>query len=230
MAFDSCLDTNLGRHCMTEDNLAQMINARYGGLTGASDLGSRIVNTLPPKPNESHESRWRLYVYCAPCTQIIDLAFGIAGHIVGFNAIVRVDNRLEPRCCKLIDIPEKLATFSALCTEIQREWRNENKFERSWISSGIDIPWLQQSAHRARGMDRASDISMETFLSQAYVDRTCSAVIVLAPAKSCSALLASYPDENGNNLQVESGDIFELQYQGQNHELPWVPSFFGTIH
>ena len=71
---------------------------------------------------------------------------------------------------------------------------------------------------------------MEEIFAQAHIDRTCAAVIVLAPAKICSTLLASWPEENGRNPQVDTGDIFELRYQGQDHKLSWVTSFFGTIN
>ena len=57
MGFDNCLDAKLGGHCMSEDNLAQMVKAKYGGLTKKRGLGSQIVDTLPTKPNESFESR-----------------------------------------------------------------------------------------------------------------------------------------------------------------------------
>jgi hypothetical protein len=229
VAFDDCLDAKLDGHCMSRKNLAQMISNSYGGLTRKADLGPRIVDTLPSKPNKSHESCWRLYVYCAPCTQTLDLAFGIAGHIVGFNAIIRVDDRLQPHCCAPENIPDKLTTFSTVYSEIQQEWRIEHNFERSWISSHVDLPWLQQRAHRMKEDDRSSDISMETYFDKAYTDRTVAAVIVLAPARMCSALLASWPNENRREPKIDTGDIFELQYQERDHELSWISSFFGTI-
>ena len=229
MAFDSCLDTNLGGHCMSKENLAQMVEAKYGGLTNNGGLGSRIIATLPPKPNTSYESKWRLYVYCAPCTQTLDLAFGIAGHIVGFNAIIRIDDRLQPQCCDSGGIPDKIATFSTLYSEIEREWRNDHKYGRSWLSGNVDQSWMQQRIRRMKEDDQPSDISMDTYFAQAHVDRTCAAVIVLAPAKCCSTLLEPWPNENGKKPQVNTGDIFKLQYQGQDYELPWISSFFGTI-
>jgi len=139
VAFDSCLDAKLGGHCMSEENLEQMIQAKYGGLTKKGGLAYRIVDTLPPKPNKSFDSRWRLYVYCAPCTQTLDVAFGIAGRLVGFNAIIRVDDRLQPHCCEPRDIPDKIATFSTMYSKIQQDRRNESKYDRSWISSQVDL-------------------------------------------------------------------------------------------
>lgn len=148
---------------------------------------------------------------------------------MGFNAIVRVDDRLQPHCCDPGDIQDKLATFSTLYSEIEHEWQVEKEFDQSWISSFVDLPWMQQRVRQMKEGGRSSDVIVETYFAKAHVDRTCAAVIILAPAKVCSTLLSSWPNDNGKKLQVNKGDIFELQYERQDHEPPWVSSFFSTI-
>ena len=116
-------------------------------------------------------------------TQTLDLAFGIACHIVGFNAIIWVDDRLQPHCCVPGEVSDKIATFSTLYSEIQREWQMERTFDRSWISSLVDLSWIQQRTRRMKEDGPSSNISMEMYFAQAHVDRTCAAIIVLGLAK-----------------------------------------------
>jgi hypothetical protein len=91
--------------CLSRPAIDSLADGGRKGLSGSRSLGSRLINRIPtqhfgPLSAPNYEAK-RLYLYCAPCHLVLDLALSICGHMTYFNGVIRVDDRLcapsEPR-------------------------------------------------------------------------------------------------------------------------------------
>ncbi|KAJ7931312.1 hypothetical protein B0H13DRAFT_1858151 [Mycena leptocephala] len=149
-------------NCLTQDIVDDVFLKDYDGLDkrlktlapGASSLGSRFAHALPVRPNLSWESRWRFYIYCAPCRWHLDLSLSVCAHVVGFNGYVRVDDRLRPSCygggSQSQSAAPRMKTLEKTLEDIEDKRRNHKVYIRSSFSK-FDLPWLQrQNIMRAK--------------------------------------------------------------------------------
>ncbi|KAK7033430.1 hypothetical protein R3P38DRAFT_794595 [Favolaschia claudopus] len=179
-ASSSSATATTDEDCLTQAIIDDMFLCGYKGLSqrirstvpGASSLSSRVAHSIPIRPNESWESRWRLYIYCAPCRWHVDLSLSVCAHCIGFNGFIRVDERLCGGCCdtqpgaepqadgaeaeadgesqkeKEKEMEEKKArrmeSIQKTLMDVEDEWRNHKNHSRSNFTSLFDVNWLQR--------------------------------------------------------------------------------------
>ncbi|MCJ1371571.1 hypothetical protein MMC20_002789 [Loxospora ochrophaea] len=228
IASESCPRGGNG-HCISTANLESLAAGKWHALQGSSAIGEQfgeqLTQILPSRPNRSYETRWRLFIYCAPCTRLIDLALSICGHIVGFNGILRVDDRLSVPCCRTEDRATRMSMCETLFREMNEDWRVRNNFDRSWLSGHVDVPWLQQRIHELSLGFEAEITSMRPLFQQAEDDQRCSAIVVLAAPESCSELMSNAP-VSSMVAKVTNGSIYRLKDERNGS---WTATFFGRM-
>ncbi|KAK7016330.1 hypothetical protein R3P38DRAFT_1402353 [Favolaschia claudopus] len=171
-ASSSSVTATPDEDCLTQAILDDMFLCGYKGLgqrlrstvSGASSLSSRVAHSIPIRPNESWESRWRFYIYCAPCRWHVDLSLSVCAHCIGFNGLIRVDERLCGGCCdtqpgvdgveadgevqKEKEMEEKktrrMESIQKTLMDVEDEWRNHKNHSRSNFTSLFDGNWLQR--------------------------------------------------------------------------------------
>lgn len=208
--------------CMSLDRLNKLADGNWEGLESPRHLASRISEVISIRPNESYESRWRWYIYCPPCIRFIDLALAICGSLSGFNGVVRVDDRLQTPCSIRWNPSARLHKLETLVEEIEKDWRAGKNYDWGWLSSHIDISWLQQRLHEIDYCDPHGLTSMEPLFDQAEDDQRSSAIIVLATPVQCLTMLTSPPVSKPPKAVSHDG-IYRLKNRG---EATWAATFF----
>lgn len=211
--------------CVKLEKLDSLTQSGYKGLRGPRSLGSKITDTLPRKPNESYETRWRLYIYCPPCLYHLHVALAICAHIVGFRGIIRVDDRLPVSCCPATETLRRVTELEALLTNIEREWMEESVFTRSWISSHFDIPWLQRRKLIGSTAAGTESFSLKSYLQQERDDPRCSAIIVSAPVSTCERLLRLLPGLT--EVAIMDGVVYKVRQSSDMSS--WDLNVFSSI-
>jgi len=176
---DFCCDNQASEaRCMSVENLDIMASGGWKDIrdhcpTKASSiegLGSRITEVLCSRPNESGETRWRLYIYCAPCRWPTEIALSIAFGIAGFKGFIRVDDRLMHACHSLLHTVPSMRNMEDMLTTLEHEWRIEENDTRSGLSSSFDLSWLQRRNLLLESATETEDLTLQMYLDKA--DRT----------------------------------------------------------
>jgi hypothetical protein len=219
---------------MTPENLAALFAGGYIGVDtcigkrspAASNLAQRCSDVLPSRPNKSWETRWRLYVYCAPDIWHVVLALSIAAHLVGFNAVIRVDPGLKADAWSIHDTLLSLRTLAKLLEEITNEWRIEHNFSRSALSTHFDQAWLQDRIDLLEADNSvASGVSLRRYMEFAVHDQRVAAIVVLGMASDIARMLSS--EANMLSATVRDERLYRLEPSGRNNS--WVLLPLGKL-
>ncbi len=198
---------NKSGDCMSFDNLYNPAASRLHEIEDRIDLVSRLTAVISPRPNKSWETRWRLYIYCAPCLDLVHAALAICGR----QAVVRIDDRLQANCYHSQDGLAKLSAYKKFLQRV-REDRQAGKIDdRNWYTSYIDIPWLQQRIFSRSQHSSTEHANMQPFFDLANDDLRCSTIIVLTASDCCDKLISSAPVSSSFE-SIVGGTIYQLEY------------------
>ncbi len=197
---------NKSGDCMSFDNLHNPAASRLHEIDDRTDLVSRLTAVIPPRPNKSRETRWRLYIYCAPCLDLVDAALTICGR----QGVVRIDDRLQANCYHSQDGLAKLSTYKKFLQRVE-DRRAGKTDDRNWYTSYIDIAWLQQRIFSMSQHSSTEHANMQPFFDLANDDLRCSTIIVLTASDCCDKLIRSAPVSSSFEKSV-GGTVYRLVY------------------
>lgn len=206
VAMPACRYNKSG-DCISFDNLHNPAASRLHEIDDRTDLVSRLTAVIPPWPNKSRETRWRLYIYCAPCLDLVDAALTICGR----QGVVRIDDRLQANCYHSQDGLAKLSTYKKFLQRVREDRRAGKTDDRNWYTSYIDIAWLQQRIFSMSQHSSTEHANMQPFFDLANDDLRCSTIIVFTASDCCDKLIRSAPVSSSFEKSV-GGTVYRLVY------------------
>ncbi|KAJ6501760.1 hypothetical protein DFH09DRAFT_1375704 [Mycena vulgaris] len=236
-------------NCFTQDIVDDVFLKGFDGLherlktpaPGAASLASRFAHALPVRPNLSRASRWRFYIYCAPCRWHMDLSLAIYAHVIGFNGLIRVDDRLQHGCCggglESQSVAPRMKSLEKTLADIEDEWRNHHDYSRSKFSSAFDQSWLQrQNLLRDFGAKdgdadepdeeaAARTPRLDDYVTQAEDDQRVAALVVFTSTQDIEILLDS--EAVVKKMAVQEKVIYRLDFDARKDG--WVMDVFGRL-
>ncbi|KAJ6501759.1 hypothetical protein DFH09DRAFT_1335885 [Mycena vulgaris] len=235
-------------NCLTQDIVDDVFLGGYKGLNerlktpapGAASLASRFAHALPVRPNLSWESRWRFYIYCAPCRWHVDLSLAVCAHTIGFNGLVRVDDRLRPGCCggesEAQSAAPRMKSLEKTLADIEDEWRNHKNHTRTDLSSDFDQPWLQRrnilrdvGAKNGDADEPDEEVTrtprLDDYVAQAEDDQRVAALVVFTSTQDIETLLDS--EVVVKKMAVQEKVIYRLDFDARKDG--WVMNVFGRL-
>ncbi|MCJ1446604.1 MAG: hypothetical protein MMC23_007109 [Stictis urceolatum] len=231
---DFCFEQEVSEPCcMTKDNLEIMSYGDYDGLQdrcssnmpAVRSLASRFTAALPTYPNEGWDTRWRLYIYCAPCMFQNDIALSICAHVIGFNGYIRVDDRLCNCHLSSEGSLQSMRNLEELITVVNDEWQNKKDHTRSWFTSHFDISWLQRRNLLLESAADTKRLSLQTFLDQAEQDQRVAAIIVVSSVADIEQIVKRKPIADPHS--IKDGVMYQLKFDGARDT--WTTEIFGRI-
>lgn len=231
---DFCFDKQASEpRCMSVENLNIMASGGWGGIrdrcptnaSGIQSLGSRITEVLCSRPHKSWETTWRLYMYCAPCRWQNEIALSIAGHVADFNGFIRVDDRLNNACPPLLDTVPSMRNMEDMLTTVEHEWRIENIFTRSWLSSLFDLSWLQRRNLVLESATETEDLTLQMYLDQAEQDERVAAIVILSSVADIERLVNRHPVSA--TTSIRDSVVYQLKFDGKRNI--WTADIFSRL-
>ncbi|KAJ6571947.1 hypothetical protein B0H19DRAFT_672715 [Mycena capillaripes] len=234
-------------NCLTQDIVDDVFLEGYKGLNerlkttvpGAASLTSRIAHALPIRPNLSWESRWRFYIYCAPCRWHMDLSLAVCAHTIGFNGFIRVDDRLHSGCCAggsgSQSAAPRMKSLEKTIADVVDEWRNHSNFSRTDFTSLFDQPWLERRSILRDFGEEDGDAGSEEgamytprlddYIAQADDDQRVAALVFFTSTQDIQALLDS--EVVAKKRAVQEKVIYRLDFDAKKNG--WMMDVFGRL-